>query len=419
MKGKILVITDLGHASPRIPGLFSELKKLGWEIHIYSPQMSKNQKSILSLKSIENIRLIESKSKMWYKRDYAEKFSKRIAIKLRRKLLSTNLTKRITRTMIYSESYKYVEIDHLVWVKNSRKELSEVVSENMYDFVFSSSSPIAAHIIAKQISDHFKIKWIADLRDLWSYNHTNIEKASKEQLRFEKKLFLTARQLTTVSKQLASTQKKIYKGNIEVIYNGFTAINRKKSRKTNNKISIVYTGVLEKGFHDFEILLDNIDKIDEVTNHNIRFIFAGSCCPIISGHFKMKNQIVPKFVELKGNLSRAAAHKLQNEADALLLFGWKDGKMTGLLQTKFFEYLGVKKPILLLGGSRDLEAREILKKTNTGVYLPKINDFITEVKRFSVKRTIFIKPIDKEIDSYSYKSQARKLELILAKVSKL
>lgn len=421
MKGKILVIADLGHASPRIPGIFTELSQFGWEIDIYSPRMSRNQKNIFGLNNLnklKNIKIIESRSKMWYKRDYSEKFPKKIAIKLRRKALNTILVKKTIKKLIQYGKNNFVEIDHLFWTKNSRKELKKIVSGNNYNFVFSSSSPIATHIIAKEISTQFKIKWIADLRDLWSYNHTNIVKASSRQLRFEKQLFSTANQLTTVSKQLARIQKKIYKGNIDVIYNGFTSTNKKEIRKSNSMISIVYTGVLETGFHDFEILLDKIDIIEKYTKNHIEFIFAGSCCPIISEYFKNNNQNVPKCIKLMGNISRNSAHQLQRDADALLLFGWKDRNTTGLLQTKLFEYLSTKKPILLIGGTGDLEAREILNRTRTGFYFSNINKFISELQSFSKNKEIKIKPNNKAIEFYSYSSQAKRLEILFNKVGK-
>jgi hypothetical protein len=417
MKKKILVIADLGHASPRIPGIFSELSKFGWEVHVYSPQMSKNQKNILGLSRLRNLKLIESNSKMWYKRDYSEKFLKRTGIKIRRKLVNSQLAE-LLKQMIFQNKYKYVELDHLVWVKKSCKELNQIIAHNKYKFVFSSSSPIASHIIAKKVSKQYNIKWIADLRDLWSFNHTNTIEVSNETIQFEKKLFSTAQQLITVSKQFAGIQSKLYKGNIEVVYNGFTSINKSNTRKSKNKISIVYTGVLEVGFHDYEILLDKIHKIDQITNCKIQFVFAGSCCSIVSDYFEKQNKIIPESVMLMGNLPRVSAHKLQNDADALLLFGWKDRKTTGLLQTKFFEYLSTKKPILLLGGSGDLEARSILKETNTGFYFQNIEQFIGKLHYLSMNGRISISPINKEIKTYSYNSQARKLNSVLARVGK-
>lgn len=39
-KGRIIFFADIGHSTPRVPGIFSELARLGWKIDVVCPRVT-------------------------------------------------------------------------------------------------------------------------------------------------------------------------------------------------------------------------------------------------------------------------------------------------------------------------------------------------------------------------------------------
>jgi hypothetical protein len=61
---------------------------------------------------------------------------------------------------------------------------------------------------------------------------------------------------------------------------------------------------------------------------------------------------VPDRVLVHDRVSYRAALSLQTSADVLLLLQWNDARDAGNIPAKFFEYIGARRPILLIGYER-------------------------------------------------------------------
>ena len=106
------------------------------------------------------------------------------------------------------------------WVKPAVRLGRTLIANNDYDLILSTSPPMSAHLVAKQLARESRLPWVADFRDFWtSYPLEDTFAAdrsrSKAQLLLEA-IKSEAAVLTTVNESIAD-----YLGGANVIANSF------------------------------------------------------------------------------------------------------------------------------------------------------------------------------------------------------
>ena len=144
---RVLIIANLFHASPRIPGLVKYLHNFGWESIILTTPLGNNPEDNFGPdKSVCN-------------------FAEIVEVKNPKPITYPKGLYHLFREFrAYPDSEKN-------WIKPAYHKACEIIENNKIDVVLSSSSPVSTHIIANQLKEKYNIKWVADLRDLWSQNH--------------------------------------------------------------------------------------------------------------------------------------------------------------------------------------------------------------------------------------------------------
>ena len=79
-----------------------------------------------------------------------------------------------------------------------------------------------------------------------------------------------------------------------------------------------------------------------------------------------------------------AVHK-QQQSDILLLMQWNDPREQGNVPGKFFEYLGARRPILLLGLEGGVPHR-IIQERNAGFLGRTSDEIATELRRWTEEK---------------------------------
>ena len=133
------------------------------------------------------------------------------------------------------------------------------------DAMISSSSPVTSHIIANELKNKHKIPWIADLRDLWTQNHSylygTIRKFFEEKL--ELKTLQSADTLATVSPVWAEELRTLHGGKkTHTITNGFDPDKKSTGEiDLTSKFTITYTGQIYTGRQDSSKLLAALHEL--------------------------------------------------------------------------------------------------------------------------------------------------------------
>jgi glycosyltransferase involved in cell wall biosynthesis len=417
MNKRLLIVCDPGHCSHRIPYLANELVIRGWEVAILAPRMADRQRNFIGMPpnslfqeiTTPEFSMIHDRfSHLGNRFQYIYRVLEYKRVQYTKKLLKKHVS------IIGFEDTPLALVDeHSRWINSAVKRGDQFLKSKNFGIVLSSSSPLAAHIIARELALRHEKIWCADFRDLWALNHTRSHQSQIALLPIEKQLLDECDGAITVSKGFAEKLASNYSGPIEVIHNSYGVLSPFRDNLVKNSpIEIVYTGSIYDSYQNYGLVLRTLDKFnsDEI---KANLTFVGPNVEVISRYYKKSGRDIPSFIQIKNSVDRSASHLLQHNADLGLLLNWEDSGEKGWESTKLFEYLAAGLPIIATGGNENDAIGEILSKTNAGVCLR------TEESLFEFLRSSYVNNshglIRKDVESlsYNFRAQATNLDLFL------
>jgi hypothetical protein len=422
---KVLIIANLFHASPRIPGLTKYLPEFGWQPIILTTPIGEDPESRFGPPNDfkNNNRIIETDCPpvlgFWKKilgfnqnEDIGSQVKKRFDVTSERSVypfLSWFYTKG-------NSVINYPDVEK-GWKPFAIRVGDEFLQNEGIDAMISSSSPVTSHIIAKELKFKHKIPWVADLRDLWTQNHSypygNIRKLFEQKL--ELKTLQSADALITVSPLWAEELRTLHRGKkTYTITNGFDPDKMSTGKiDLTSKFTITYTGQIYIGRQDPSKLLAALrDLIHDGTMNpdDVEVRFYGPENELLAR--KIEEYGLSDIVTQYGTVSREISFEKQRESQILLLLNWEDQQEKGVYPLKVFEYLSTRRPILATGGFGNDVVEELLNETGAGIYAPtveNIKSFLRELYlEYKQKGEISYNGNIEKINKYSHREMARK-----------
>lgn len=427
---KVLIIANLFHASPRIPGLAKYLPEFGWQPIILTTLIGEDPESRFGhpndFKS--NSRVIETYH-------YNPKEDIRVQVKKRFDLTSKKSYNYVKPFLSFLYKF-YQEIIHYPdeekgWKPFAVNAGSELLQNEDIDAMISSSSPVTSHLIAKELKNRHETPWVADFRDLWTQNHNyhygNIRKFFERRL--ELKTLQPADVLVTVSPLWAEELRTLHRGKkTYTITNGFDSDKMSNGQvDLTSKFTITYTGQIYTGKQDPSKLLAALrDLIHDGTMNpdDVEVRFYGPENELLAKEIEEYGLF--DIVKQYGIVPRGVSFKKQRESQLLLLLNWEvsweDQREKGWYPLKIFEYLAAQRPILAIGGSGEDVIRELLDKTKAGVYALSVEDIKRIIRElyseYKCKGEISYNGNIDKINKYSHREMARKFAEVLDKLEK-
>jgi len=382
----VIVIANLEHASPRIPGLSQYMCSLNDRVRVITPIPGQDFKERWAINGLDEkqFQIIDapySGDILQIVRRLLWRFGLANNVSLTEQLKSESNSE--DRSKFWSKFkrklpewllYRYQEFFgipdlEITWYKSASRKAGIEVKKKRPDFIISSSPYMTSHLVASRVAKKYNIPWVADFRDTWSnnpaYPFSNLRRVLDKYL--EKRIISRADLITTVSEAYGENLKKIHKGKIKVIPNGYTRLSPLVNPVVNASVlNIVYTGTIYEGFQNFPIFLKAVKKALEkglIDKKLLRIDFYGR---YIFG----LQEIIEDFdlsacVFQNGFVSREDAFDAQRRADLLLFFNW-EGIEAGLSHLKLYEYLGSMRPIFVVGSRIDVSNQKIVEETNSG-----------------------------------------------------
>lgn len=256
------------------------------------------------------------------------------------------------------------------------------------DVIVASGPPFSTFIAASSIARHWNVPWVADYRDLWTlstyYPHSQTRRRGESRL--ERRLLARALAAITVSEPLA--KDLVHHGFIEkvhVVMNGYDPkeFSMVSGPRTEGPLRIVYAGEIYRGKRDPSPLFEAVRR-SGLTVRDIQLDFYGaSVQPVL---FTAEKFGIGALVATYPRLDRQQILAVQQSADVLLLLLWNHPGEAGVYSGKLFEYIGCRRPILMLGYENGVAAQLIrqhilgVATNDVGILSKALEDWI-HVKR--------------------------------------
>lgn len=257
------------------------------------------------------------------------------------------------------------------WIKPSVRYLVKWLRENPVDAVVSTGPPHSMHLIALGVKKKLNIPWLADFRDPWTqidfYDQLMLTKcADRKHKRLEKQVLTHADKVVTVSPNWAKDLKSLYEREIEVLTNGFDPEDFINLPEFNyDAFNITHLGSLNADRNPLELwkVLGELVKEDVFFKKNLRIRLIGKTD--ISVMETLEKNGLTTFVEKTDYLAHDKALALAAQSAILLLPINNTPNLMGITPGKLFEYLALKRPILVTG-PKEGDTAKIVAKTNSG-----------------------------------------------------
>jgi glycosyltransferase involved in cell wall biosynthesis len=285
-----------------------------------------------------------------------------------------------------------------------------------WDVAYSSFGPPAALIAGVELKGRGHVrKWAAEFRDLWLDNdpYGGLFPFTLAERRRERRALAAADLLVTVSPGLARRLEQKSGKPVEVVYNGYdpaglAAVTPEPAFPPDDRLRLVHTGTIYTQRQDPRSLLMALRTEPRAT-----LVVAGSQkadWDEWGQRYGVSHQL-----DVRGELPRGEALRLQRDASVLVLFGWGT-QPNGVLPGKCFEYLKAAAPVWVIGGSPKSSAAEVVVRASRGIHVP--ND-VTEIGRRlkeAVERPPMLKADETFIAGLNREEQSRRVLHILERL---
>ena len=282
------------------------------------------------------------------------------------------------------------------------QKMKKNTKNQKFDLVFCScsfdSSPLTA---AAKIAKKLKIPFFADLRDIFEqapdneYVVTNkpptfigkyiVNLHKKINIKRRNNALKKARQITSVSLWHVDFLKQI-NPNTHLIYNGFDEKLFDENINRTDKFIISFFGcIYNENLRNPKILfaaIENLYNKKMILSQNfvVKWFFDEKSKKIIEK--KAQNFGISDFMNYNDFLPQKNLSKEMSKSSILLSFCNSDkNRIFGMMTTKFFEYIGVNRPILCTPNNND-ELAETINAIGCGL----VSSDVEEVENFILKK---------------------------------
>lgn len=235
------------------------------------------------------------------------------------------------------------------------------------DIILASGPPLSAFFVAQRLARRYGCPWIADYRDLLAFgpyfDGGSINRMLSRLL--ERRIVRSAVAAVTVSEPMAREIEEVHGTPVRVVMNGFdpTEMPVRGNGDPAKELIISYCGEIYHGKRDPAPLFSALYSLkSEGLAVRVHF-YGASSQSVIAG---AEAAGVSDLVRSSPRVARSESLRIQTESDVLLLLMWNDPRENGVYSGKLFEYLGARRPVLMLGYEHGVAA-ELIRERSAGV----------------------------------------------------
>lgn len=237
------------------------------------------------------------------------------------------------------------------WIPPGLKAGRAMTRDWLPDVVYATGPPFSALVLGWRLARGLRVPLVTEFRDRWSddpYYPPPAFRAAMDRW-MEGRIVRDSAALVTVSEPWAETYRARFGKPVLTVYNGYDPVLIDPARAApveGGPLRVVYTGSIYPGRRDPAVLFEAIRRLG-ADPAAVRVDFYGTdpahVWPIAERHG------VGACVRVHPSVTQPEAVQKQLAADVLLLMQWDDPREQGNVPGKLFEYLGARRPVLLIG----------------------------------------------------------------------
>lgn len=302
----------------------------------------------------------------------------------------------------------------------------KLVRENEYKAVIITGNPFVQFQFGYLLYKKYNIPWIADYRDDWGTDELRNKSTGLSQLirklesRSERKWVGTAYCITSVSPYYTKKISDFTGVNGMTIYNGFFEyeFDALASEKLYPEVTLTYNGTLypsqniEVFFEGFKMAVNKLKDESKL----VHLYFPGlNFKPEQAERVKQLLIGYEEYYTITDRIPRDKVLEIQKKSHALLMFPHQNIK--GIPSSKLYEYLGLKKPILICPSDDDILEKTILE-THSGVVCNTIDQIANQIIQMVLNYEKFLSAFNfKNSAIYTREHQTQNLAKILDSIT--
>lgn len=301
----------------------------------------------------------------------------------------------------------------------------EILKTNQdLEYLIISGNPFEQFYFGYLLKKEFPhIKWIVDYRDEWTTSEITEFSGLKKFIwninRYSEKKWVGKADLITANTKYATRKlERFHRKKAVLLLNGYEIPQQETPFETQfKKLTILHNGTLYPT-QDTALLKEALSEVKIPENFIIELNFPG-----VKNFKNVADKIEREFAGLpiklymSERIPQKELMKMQHEADVMLMVAHKGKK--GIIGSKLYEYIGLRKPVLLCPSDND-ELESTLIETNLGIIASDKKTLINELDRLiEMKKSegkIMIEPNEFAINKLSRKEQVCSLSEYINKL---
>ncbi len=286
---RVLIVANLFHAAPRIPGIAAFLPDFGWEPTVVTPPLGPKGLAMLGLpkKFLEKTIIVEAPYKgdvFWFWRilfaksgfrmgeSITEQIKERVGIQKKKSF--------VDYLMRWYQTFLAYPDTEITWRKPALM-VAEKAQPGRFDAILSSSPFPTSHIVASELAKKYHLPWVADFRDPWTVNHNYPYPALRKvvETALEVRTLRNVSEVVTVSPACAEKISHLHGRHVHIVPNGFLPRDiQDTGPDPADGFVITYTGTIYSGKQDpekFLTALDHLLQTGRIDRRDVRVRFYG------------------------------------------------------------------------------------------------------------------------------------------------
>jgi glycosyltransferase involved in cell wall biosynthesis len=260
-----------------------------------------------------------------------------------------------------------------------------------FDVVYSTASPVTAHLVAGIVKHLTGVPWVAEFRDPWLGNPVAARLPwlhRRLQVKLERWIVSSADRLVFLSPSTMRLYRRRYPGAADMVtipngYEPSEAMAPSTSPDRAGRYRLVWTGTLYRP-GELQVFLEAVGGLvarrpDVADRLQVDFYgHVSSECAAVAG--RLSGVLMGAMVRFPGFVPRHEALRAIADADAALVMLGNGPGMGQFIPGKLFEYLGQGKQVLAVLPPGD--ARDVLDGLGWGVIAdPNVEDIGRAIER--------------------------------------